>query len=112
MAEEARTRVMAEEARTRVMAEEARTLAPVAAVAERSTVPATGLAPEPATESSNDRDVTPYLRKLGCTAVETRRVAALCESIPNASLEERVRFALKHLMPPHRRVPAGMATAT
>jgi hypothetical protein len=46
------------------------------------------------------------------TAERARRAAALCESIPDASLEERVRFALKHLMPPHRRVPAGLATAT
>jgi hypothetical protein len=28
------------------------------------------------------------------------------------SLKERVRFALRHLMPPHRVVPAGLATAT
>jgi 5-methylcytosine-specific restriction endonuclease McrA len=73
-----------------------------AAATQNSTAPAT----EPSPEPSDDRDVTPYIRKLGYSAERARHVAALCASIPNASLEERVRFALKHLMPPHRRVPA------
>jgi hypothetical protein len=94
-------------AEARVRAETRKQAKARAAAVEQSPASAT----EPATDSSNDRDVAPYLRKLGCSAVETRRVAALCESIPNASLEERVRFALKHLMPPHRRVAACPATA-
>jgi len=38
--------------------------------------------------------------------------AALCDTIPDASLEERVRLALSHSMPPHRRVRAGLVVAT
>jgi hypothetical protein len=104
----AKARAAAEEARTRVMAEEAGPQASVAVVAERSAAPASG---SPA-ESSSDRDVVPFLRKLGYSADRARHAAALCASMPHASLEERVRFALRHLMPPHRRVPAGLATAT
>jgi hypothetical protein len=103
---QAKARAAAAEARTQVMAEEAGPLASVAAVADRSTVPVTGPTPEPSAEPADKRDVTPYLRKLGCRADEARRVAAACASLPNASLEERVRFALKQLMPPHRWVPA------
>jgi hypothetical protein len=50
-----------------------------------------------------EKDVTPWLRQLGISAAEARRVASACESIPDASLEERVRFALRLLTPPHRR---------
>jgi hypothetical protein len=47
-----------------------------------------------AAEQSKDRDVVPWLRQLGFSAAEARRAAALCEDIPDASLEERVRRAL------------------
>ena len=38
--------------------------------------------------------MTPWLRALGFRADEIRRATALCEDIPEASLEERVRRAL------------------
>jgi hypothetical protein len=60
-----------------------------------------------AAAETDDRDVIPWLRRLGVRPRDARRAAELCESIPNASLEERVRFALSHLAPPHRRVPAA-----
>ena len=44
------------------------------------------------------------LRLLGFRAEEARRAATLCETIPEASLEERLRLALAHLRPPQRRV--------
>jgi 5-methylcytosine-specific restriction endonuclease McrA len=47
-----------------------------------------------AAERASDRDVVPWLRQLGFSAAEARRAAALCEDIPDASLEERVRRAL------------------
>jgi hypothetical protein len=47
--------------------------------------------------------VTPWLRKLGYRADEARRAAEICERIPDASLEERIRLALSYLCPPHRR---------
>ncbi|MBI3538683.1 MAG: hypothetical protein HY076_00200 [Candidatus Eisenbacteria bacterium] len=58
------------------------------------------------------RDVTPWLRGLGFRADEARRAAAACAAIPDASLEERVRFALLQLMPPHRRIEYHPATVT
>jgi hypothetical protein len=60
-----------------------------------------------AAAETDDRDVVPWLRWLGVRPGDARRAAELCASIPDASLEERVRFALKHLAPPHRRVPAA-----
>jgi hypothetical protein len=51
-----------------------------------------------------DRDVIPWLRRLGFRADEARRASAHCESMPDASLEERVRAALSFLAPCHRRV--------
>jgi hypothetical protein len=45
-------------------------------------------------EWTQERDVVPWLRALGFNAAEARRAAALCEAIPDASLEERVRRAL------------------
>jgi len=54
-----------------------------------------------------ERDVVPWLRALGFRADEARRAAAHCETIPDASLEERVRLALSCLGRPHRRVMKG-----
>jgi hypothetical protein len=103
---EARARAEArKQAKARDAAEKAR--AQVAAKAQTRAAPGKSTAPTPEPrEPADERDVTPYLRKLGCRADEARRVAAACASLPNASLEERVRFALKQLMPPHRWVPA------
>ena len=39
-------------------------------------------------------EVIPWLRGLGFRAEEARRAAARCDSIPAASLEERLRVAL------------------
>jgi hypothetical protein len=47
-------------------------------------------------------DVIPWLRQLGFRADEARSAAARCEAIPDATLEERVRFALSLLAPRHR----------
>jgi len=57
-----------------------------------------------AAEQEEERDVVPWLRALGFRADEARRAAAVCESLPDASLEERVRLALSCLGRPHRRV--------
>jgi len=55
-----------------------------------------------------ERDVVPWLRALGFRADEARRAASVCETIPDATLEERVRLALSCLGPPHRRVMKGL----
>jgi hypothetical protein len=59
-------------------------------------------------EQGEERDVVPWLRQLGFRADEARRAASVCESIPDASLEERLRLALSCLRPPHRRVAEGL----
>jgi hypothetical protein len=47
-----------------------------------------------AAERARELDVVPWLRRLGFSASEARQAAARCESMPDASLEERVRAAL------------------
>ncbi len=67
--------------------------------------------PEAAEDPRDEQDVTPWLRALGLKADEARRAAALCdESIPDGSLEERVKFALRRLAPKgaRREVNAGI----
>ena len=44
-------------------------------------------------------EVIPWLRALGFRTDEARRAAALCEAIPNAPIEERVRMALSYFRP-------------
>src|SRR6185295_1307052 len=44
-------------------------------------------------------EVIPWLRALGIHAGEARRAAALCEAIPDAPLEQRVRLALTRFGP-------------
>jgi 5-methylcytosine-specific restriction endonuclease McrA len=46
-------------------------------------------------------EVIPYLRTLGFRADESRAAAALCEPIPEASLEQRVKLALSYFANRH-----------
>ena len=51
----------------------------------------------------DDRDVTPWLRELGVRASDARRMAEICETtMPDASLEERLKRALGYLAPRQR----------
>ena len=68
----------------------ARARAEVAAASERA---------EAAAEQATERDVVPWLRQLRFRDDEVRRAAAHCETIPDATLEERVRAALSFLGP-------------
>jgi hypothetical protein len=80
------------------------------ACAADETARASGRAKAP--ESAPERDVTPWLRALGFNAAEARRAAVACDALPGATLEERVRFSLSLLKPPHRRLGAsGMAAS-
>jgi hypothetical protein len=57
-----------------------------------------------------DADVTPWLRALGYPADRVRNAVAKCGVMPeDATLEDRVKAALRHLMPPHRHVAAPQA---
>ena len=65
---------------------------------------------EPAATTDAERDVTPWLRRLGFRADEARRAAAHVRGLPDSSLEERMRRALCFLTPAHRRPRAAAAT--
>jgi 5-methylcytosine-specific restriction endonuclease McrA len=62
-----------------------------------------------AAEHARANDVIPWLRGLGFRAEESRAAAALCETIPDAPLEERVRVALSYF---RRRRPTHHAHAS
>jgi hypothetical protein len=74
-------------------AEEERRVARRAEAEARARVAAAARAWAAAAEE-RAQEVVPWLRQLGFRADEARRAAALCESIPDAPLEERVRVAL------------------
>ena len=52
-----------------------------------------------AAKQDPEKDVIPWLRGLGFRADEARQAAAFCESMTDASLEQRVRAALGYLRP-------------
>jgi len=56
--------------------------------------------------------VIPWLKKLGYSLSEARRAAAHCDSIPDASREDRLRHALRVLMPPHLKQDFRSAAST
>ena len=51
----------------------------------------------------------PWLRGLGFRADEARAAAALCENIPDAPLEQRVRVALSYFRPRGARIHRSVA---
>jgi hypothetical protein len=67
----------------------------------RATDEARRKAEETRARAAAEEVITP-LRVLGFTRDEARRAAKLCEEIPDASLEQRVRRALTYLRPPVR----------
>jgi hypothetical protein len=91
-AAEERARAAAE-AREAAAAERARAAAEARARAER--------------ENDPDRSVVPWLRGLGFRLQEAREAAAHCDDMPGASIEERIRAALRHV--PLKTVPPGRA---
>jgi len=59
--------------------------------------------PKAASAAKRDADdIIPCLRHLGFRIDEARRAAAYCDSMPDASLEARVKAALSFLAPPAR----------
>jgi len=65
-----------------------------------------------AAEKANELDVVPWLRQLGFRADQARRAATHCDdTVPDATLEERLRAALRFLGPSARRwSPAATPT--
>jgi hypothetical protein len=64
----------------------------------------------PAAGHDPDRDVVPWLRRLGFRMEEARRAAELCDGRPDAPLEERVRLALSSLAPASARKRPQLAS--
>jgi len=58
-----------------------------------------------------DRDVAPWLRSLGVRGDDLRRAVAAAETIPGASVEERVRLAVSTLTRAGRRQGAAIASS-
>src|SRR5205823_558390 len=50
-------------------------------------------------EAARDRDVVPWLRKLGFSLQRARHGAELCAHMPDATLEARMKVALRGLAP-------------
>jgi hypothetical protein len=120
MSQKREARRMAAAARTATKAAAAKASAEAAAKirAEASAAAAQAARAEAAAaaERARERDVIPWLRQLGFRADEARRAAAPCESIPDASLEERLRVALSFFHPRRpshglRRAAGGLGTA-
>jgi 5-methylcytosine-specific restriction endonuclease McrA len=57
--------------------------------------------------AEEENDVVPWLRQLGYRADQARHAAQHCDAPPDATLEDRVKAALRYLAPPHRRVAAS-----
>ena len=97
-----RERAAAATARARAVAERARAKAavavraPAAAEQERARVAA---AEARALADEHSKDVIACLRTLGFRAEQARRAAGHCTTLPDGSLEERVRAALRLLCP-------------
>jgi hypothetical protein len=87
-----------------------------AAAAEEARVRAAAAAEETRVRAAAAAEVIPWLRAVGLRADEASRAAARCEAIPDAPLEERVRYALScSARPSHGRatwVPASAASST
>jgi hypothetical protein len=102
---EAAQRTSEETARSRAAAaEEARALAAATAdeararataAAEEARARAAATAEEARVRAAAAAEVVPWLRVLGLRAEEARRAAEPCQAIPDASLEERLRCALR-----------------
>jgi hypothetical protein len=60
-----------------------------------------------AIERDPKRSVIPWLRQLGCGPSDAREAAKLCEHMPDAPMEEKIKAALRHLAP--RRSSPGCA---
>jgi 5-methylcytosine-specific restriction endonuclease McrA len=71
-----------------------------ASVSQRETLPAT------------DHDVVPWLRALGFRLDESRRAAAACDRLEDATLEQRVRVAIASLAPPGARRTTHFASSS
>ena len=100
-AAEKRARAEAERAEQRARAEAERAEKRARAEAERAAKQAQAEA-----EKDPDRSVVPWLRSLGATLDNARRADAYCQSLtnlPDLTLEEKIKAALRFLGPPKGR---------
>ena len=60
-----------------------------------------------ASETTNENDVVPWLRRLGFSTDEAHAAAEFCETAPDDTLEDRVRMALSYFHPKAKLSGAG-----
>jgi 5-methylcytosine-specific restriction endonuclease McrA len=65
----------------------------------------------PVAEQDAARDVSPWLRSLGFKAAEIRAAVERCAAIPDAPIEERLRYALREMGPRSARHVMPVASA-
>ncbi len=79
--------------------------------ARRTAEPRIGHAPAHVDQRVRREEVIPWLRRLGLRVDEAKRGAAMCDDMPDASLEDRVRFALSGLARERYRRATPMASS-
>src|SRR5438132_5028745 len=92
----AAARLAAAEARARTAAARAAAAEEHARAVAEKREKAAAEAQAAAAEQDPEHSVVPWLRQLGIEANEAREAAALCENMPDATLEQRVKAALRH----------------
>ncbi|MEO5989179.1 MAG: HNH endonuclease, partial [Candidatus Eisenbacteria bacterium] len=91
--------------RARAQERRARERAEAAAAMKREQARAAARRAQAVAAQSAADEVTPWLCALGFKRHEAQRAAALAEHLAGASLEDRVRVALRSLAPRHTRTP-------
>src|SRR5437773_9426932 len=92
-------RLAAAEARARAAETHARAAEDRARAAMEKREKAAAEARAATAEKDPERSVVPWLRQLGYRVHEAREAAALCENLPDATLEEKIKVALGYFRP-------------
>jgi len=92
-------RLAAAEARARAAETHARAAEDRARAAREKREKSAAEARAATAEKDPERSVVPWLRQLGYKVHEAREAAALCENLPDATLEEKIKVALGYLRP-------------
>ena len=92
-------RLAAAEARARAAETHARAAEDRARAAREKREKSAAEARAATAEKDPERSVVPWLRQLGYKVHEAREAAALCENLPDATLEEKIKVALGYFRP-------------
>ncbi len=92
-------RAQAAEERARTVTEKREKAAAAAQAAEAKKAEAQAEKERAAIERDPDRSVIPWLRQLGYRTEDARQAAAMCEDMADATLEDRIKAALRYFHP-------------